>query len=166
MWTIRFVVLMAALSICEARGEPRIPGMDAALEAGIARGDYMFVWDIDMKTIGRGDPYRTAATYYDGLMYAVSEARRLIEPGTPARLQIDPAPPVPGWDESYVGTLASRETYLDGEPVLLHAELTRRDCDAHRAQLFFAVSLKPRDRPEWQEMRAARASVSCDPAKN
>jgi hypothetical protein len=166
MWTNRLAVLVAALASFDARAEPRIPGMDAQLEAGMARADYMFVWDIDMKTTGRGDPYRTAATYYDGVMYAVSEARRLIEPGTPAQLQLDRASAVPGWDDSFAGTLTSRETYLEGEPVVLHAEVTRRDCDAHRAQLFFALSLKPRDDPAWRAMRQARAAISCDPAKN
>ncbi len=166
MRTIRLAVLVAALASCVARGEPRIPGMDAELEANLARGDYMFVWDLDMKTIGRGDPYRTAATYYDGVMFAVTEARRLIEPGTPANLRLDRGAPVTGWDESFVGTLASRETYLEGDPVVLYAEVTRRDCDAHRAQVFFVLSLKPRDRPEWQAMRKTRAGISCDPAKN
>jgi hypothetical protein len=166
MWIIRLAVLAAALALPGARAEPRIPGMDAELEASMARGDYVFVWDLDMKTIGRGDPYRTARTYYDGLMYALTEARRLIEPGTPAHLELHPAPPVSGWDESYAGMLASRETYLDAEPVVLHAEVTRRDCDTHRAQVFFAISLKPRDHPAWQAMRRARAATSCDPARN
>lgn len=166
MWTTRLAVLAAALALTAAHAEPRIPGMDAALDASIAREDYVFVWDIDVNTIGRGDPYRIAVTYYDGLMYALTEARHLIEPGTPAKLQLDPAPDVPNWDQSFAGTLSSRQTYVDGKPVVLHAEITRRDCDAHRVQVFFALSLKPRDRPEWQALRKARAAISCDPAKN
>ncbi|HEX4334154.1 MAG TPA: hypothetical protein VH040_18595 [Usitatibacter sp.] len=166
MWTIRAAASLLALAMLGARAEPRIPGMDAALEERLARGDYVFVWDLDMETIGRGDPYRTASTYYDGLMYAVTEARRLIEPGTPARLQLHPAAHVRGWDEAYVGTLASRQTYLDGKPIVLHAEVYRRDCDSHRAQVFFAVSLKAPAGPAWDAMRQARDRLSCDPAKN
>src|SRR5262252_2300583 len=105
MWTTRLALLCAALALAGARAEPRIPGMDAELEAYLAHSDYMFVWDLDIATIGRGDPYRTAATYYDGLMYAITEARRLIEPGTPAQLRLEPAAPVMGWDEAYAGTL-------------------------------------------------------------
>ena len=51
------------------------------------------------------------------------------------------------------GTLVSRETYLKGEPVVLHAEITRRDCERKRAQLIFALSYAPRDAAECQEMR-------------
>lgn len=166
MWTTRAAAPLFALAVLGAAAEPRIPGMDATLEANLARGDYVFVWDLDMGTVGRGDPYRTAATYYDGLMYAVTEARRLIEPGTPASLKLDPASPAKGWDEAYVGTLVSRQTYLDGKPIVLNAEVARRDCTAHRAQVFFALSLKPREAPEWDFMRKARDRLSCDPEKN
>jgi len=166
MWTNRLAAAAFAFALAPAHGEPRVPGMDAQLESNLARGDYVFVWDLDMETIGRGDPYRTAATYYDGLMYALTESRRLIEPGTPAKLRLEPAPHVAGWDDAYVGTLASNQTYVDGAPIVLHAEVTRRDCDAHRAQVFFALSLKPRDDPHWQAMRAVRAGISCDPSRN
>lgn len=166
MWTTRAAASLFALAMLGVGAEPRIPGMDAALEARLARGDYVFVWDLDMETIGRGDPYRTGRTYYDGLMYAVTEARRLIEPGTPARLKLRPAAHVRGWDEAYVGTLASRQTYIDGKPIVLHAEVTRRDCDSHRAQVFFAISLKDREGPAWEAMRKVRETIACDPGKN
>ena len=167
MWTKR-LASFAFASCCAVTSlaEPRIAGMDAQLEADLARSSYLFVWDLDMATIGRGDPYRTWRTYYDGLMYAVTEARRLVEPGTPAQVKLMPMPAVNGWDEAYAGTLVSRETYLDGEPVLMHAEITRRDCDRKRAQLFFAISYAPRDSHEWVEMRKARAGISCDKSKN
>ena len=166
MWSTRLAAVPFALALSALHAEPRVPGMDAALEASLARGDYVFVWDLDMETIGRGDPYRTASTYYDGLMYALTEARRLIEPGTPAKLRLEPAAHVDGWDEAYVGTLASNQTYLDGAPIVLHTEVTRRDCDTHRAQVFFALSLKPRGDPHWQALRAIRGGISCDPSKN
>ena|SRR5690242_12431357 len=166
MWTTRAVLPLLALAVCGARAEPRIPGMDAALEASLARGDYVFVWDLDIATLGRGDPYRTARTYYDGLMYAVTEARRLVEPGTPAKLELDPAPSVRGWDEAFTGTLASRQTYIDGKPIILHAEITRRECSTRRAQVFYALSLMPRETPNWKALRRVRDTISCDPAKN
>lgn len=161
MWIIRAAAPLLALAVCGAGAEPRVPGMDAALEARLARSDYVFVWDLDIATIGRGDPYRTARTYYDGLMYAVTETRRLIEPGTSARLKLRPAPPVRGWDESFTGTLASTQTYLDGKPIVLHAEITRRECSTNRAQVFYALSLMPRETPNWKALRKVRDTVSC-----
>ena len=97
-------------------------------------------------------------------MFALTEARRLIEPGTPATLKLDPLPAVRGWDEAYAGRLASRETYLEGDPVVLHAEITRRDCDRKRSQVFFVLSRQPRDDPAWNEMRRMRDTVGCDKA--
>ena len=96
----------------------------------------------------------------------MSEARCLVEPGTPARVSLEPMAAVQGWDEAYAGTLVSRETYLGGEPVVLHAEITRRDCYRKRAQLFFALSYAPRDGAPWDEMRKTRAGISCDKSKN
>ena len=157
---------LLALAPISAAAEPRVPGMDSQLEADLARGNFLFVWDLDRRTLGRGDPYRTLRTYYDGLMYALTEGRRLIEPGTPATLKLDPMPPVKGWEEAYTGTLHSTETYLEGVPVTLHAEVTRRDCDRSRSQVFFALSMKPRDHPEWNEMRKSRDRISCEIAKN
>jgi hypothetical protein len=136
--------------------------MDAKLEADMARADYLFVWDLDANTLGRGDPYRTMRTYYEGLMFALTEARRLIEPGTPATVKLDPMPAVQGWDEAYAGRLLSHETYLEGEPVVMHAEITRRNCDRKRSQVFFALSRQPRDDPAWQELRKIRAGIGCD----
>ena len=166
MWTRCVAGLALTLALAPAAAEPRIPGMDAQLEASLARGNFLFVWDLDRNTIGRGDPYRTLRTYYDGLMYALTESRRLIEPGTPATLKLDPLPAVQGWDEAYAGELSSHETYLEGAPVVMHAEVTRRDCDRNRSQVFFVLSLKPRDHPEWQEMRRIRSRISCDKSKS
>jgi hypothetical protein len=166
MWTRWLAGLACAGLLLRAGAEPRVPGMDAALEAALARGDFLFVWDIDRGTVGRGDPYRTMRTYFDGLMYAFTEERRLIEPGTPASLKLVPMAAVEGWDEAYSGMLTSHETYLEGEPVVLHAEITRRDCDRKRSQIFYALSLKPREHPAWHDLRRNRARISCDISKN
>jgi hypothetical protein len=166
MWTMRVASCLIACTAFAAAAEPRVPGMDAALESSLARGNYLFVWDLDRATVGRGDPYRTLRTYYDGLMYAVTEARRLVEPGTPAQLHLDPMTPVRGWDEAYAGTFSSRETYLGGDPLVLHAEITRRDCGSKRAQVFFVLSYSPRDDSEWKTMRQIRDTISCDVSKN
>jgi hypothetical protein len=162
MWSIARLVAAAILSLAPAaHAEPRIPALDSGLERWLARGDYVFIWDIDRATLGRGDSYRVLRTYYDGLMYALTEARRYIEPGTPAILDVKVTEAPAYWDEAYAGTLRSRETYLGGEPVTLNAEITRRDCTRARSQVFYLISAKPREHPDWQEMRRARAAVSC-----
>jgi hypothetical protein len=162
MWSYRRLAATAATCMAmAAAAEPRIPDMDAALEAWLARGDYVFVWDLDRSTLGRGDPYRVMRTYYDGLMYAVSEERRLIEPGTPAVLDIKPMDRPPDWDEAYAGTLRSRETYLQGDAVEANVEITRRDCTRTRSQVFYLLSWKPRAHRDWTELRDIRATVTC-----
>ncbi len=162
MWSIARLAAAAILCVAPAaKAEPRIAALDAGLERWLARGDYVFVWDLDRATLGRGDPYRVMRTYYDGLMYAVTEARRFIEPGTPAILDIQIAEAPPQWEEAYAGTLRSRETSIGGDDVILNAEITRRDCTRTRSQVFYLLSEKPREHPDWQEMRKTRAAASC-----
>jgi hypothetical protein len=164
MWSIARLAAAALVCVASAaRAEPRIPALDSDLERWLARGDYVFVWDVDRATLGRGDPYRVMRTYYDGLMYALTEARRFIEPGTPAVLDIDRAEPPHEWDEAYAGTLRSRESSLDGDPVLLNVEITRRDCTRARSQVFYLLSWKPREHADWDDMRKARERIRCEP---
>jgi hypothetical protein len=162
MWSIRRLAAAAILFAASgALAEPRIPALDSELERWLARGDYVFVWDLDRATLGRGDPYRVMRTYYDGLMYALTEGRRFIEPGTPAILDMKVTAAPPEWAEAYTATLRSHETYLGGEPVTLNAEITRRDCTRSRSQVYYLVSSKPRDHPDWREMREARERITC-----
>ena len=162
MWSIARLAAAAILCVAPAaKAEPRIAAMDAELDRWLARGDYVFVWDLDRATLGRGDPYRVMRTYYDGLLYAVTEGRRFIEPGTPAILDVQATDAPPQWDEAYAGTLRSRATSLGGDNILLNAEITRRDCTRARSQVFYLLSEKPRENPAWQEMRKTRAAASC-----
>ena len=161
----RLAATAAACACLGAAAEPRIPELDAQLEAWLARGDYVFVWDLDRGTLGRGDPYRVMRTYYDGLMFALTEARRFIEPGTPAVVDLQPMQVPRNWDEAYVATLRSRETYLEGDALTLNAEITRRDCSRSRSQVFYALSSKPREHGDWRALRAARDAASCDLSK-
>src|SRR4051812_36111003 len=129
MWTKRLACYAFAAAVLPAGAEPRLPEMEAKWAAEAARRDYAFVWDLDSDTIGRGDPYRTFRTIYDGLMYAITEARRWIEPGTATAVKLQRIARVPGWDDAYTGKISTHETYLGGDPVILYTEVTRRDCD-------------------------------------
>ena len=67
----RRAALAALLGISLAAGaEPRIPELEAGLAERIARSDFVFVWDLDSDTVGRGDAYRAYRTIHDGLMFA------------------------------------------------------------------------------------------------
>ena len=163
----RRAALAALLGISLVAGaEPRIPELEAGLAERIARSDFVFVWDLDSDTVGRGDAYRAYRTIHDGLMFAVTEGRHWIEPGTPATVKLDRLPRVAGWDEVYAGELRSRETALDGSPLVVYVEVTRRDCDRNRTQIFFALSLEPATSENWAELRKARGSLFCDVAKS
>ena len=120
------VALLAAAAILRAAAEPRIPELEDTLAERIARSDFVFVWDLDSDTIGRGDQYRAFRTIRDGLMFAVTEGRHWIEPGTPAVVTLNRLPPVTGWDEAYTGQLRSRETALDAAALVVHVEVTKR----------------------------------------
>jgi hypothetical protein len=150
-----------ALTLPTAWAQPELRELEVKWETEAARKDYVFLWDIDSDTIGRGDPYRNYRTIYDGLMYALTESRRWVEPGTPTAVKLERVARVPGWDESYVGQISTRETYLSGEPVILHAEVLRRDCDKDRVQVLYTISLSPPDSDGWKEMRQARNELKC-----
>ena len=158
----RAAAALAAAAALGAFAEPRVPELESGLAERLARSDFVFVWDIDSDTIGRGDQYRTFRTLHDGLMYAVTEGRHWIQPGTAAAVKLDPLPRVPGWDEAYGGELRSRETALDGSPLIVYVEIVKRFCDKDRTQLFYALSLEPRTRDNWPGLRKARANLYCD----
>jgi hypothetical protein len=166
MWSTARLATAALLCLAPAAwAEPRIAVLDSELERFLARGDYVFIWDLDRTTLGRGDPYRVMRTYYDGLMYALTEARRFIEPGTPAMLDIDPIDPPLDWQEAYAGTLRTRGPSLQGDDVNVNVEVARRDCDRSRSQVFYMVSWKPPTHSDWNDMHAVRDRMSCDPGK-
>jgi hypothetical protein len=159
--------ILALLAIALGAGaEPRIPELESGLAERLARSDFVFVWDLGADTVGRGDANRAYRTIHDGLMFAVTEGRHWIEPGTPATVKLDPLPRVAGWDEVYAGELRSRQTALDGSALVVHVEVTRRDCDKQRTQFFFALSLEPRTSDNWAELRKARGSLFCDVARS
>src|SRR4051794_858735 len=104
---------LAIAALAPAAGaQPQLRELERKWETQAAREDYVFLWDIDSDTIGRGDPYRTFRTIYDGLLYALTESRRWIEPGTPTAVQLERIARPPEWDEAYVGKVSTSETYL------------------------------------------------------
>ena len=165
MLTRRLLAALAAAAAAlafAALAEPRIPQLESGLAERLARSDFVFVWDIDSDTIGRGDAYRSYRTLHDGLMFAVTEGRHWIVPGTPATVKLEPLPHVNGWDERFGGELRSRQTALDGSPLVIYVEILKRFCDKDRTQVFYALSLAPRSRDNWVGLRKASSSLYCD----
>jgi hypothetical protein len=158
----RALAALGAIAALPAHAEPRVPELEASVAERLARSDFAFVWDLDAGTIGRGDPNRAFRTLHDGLMFAVTEGRHGIQPGTPATVTLDRLPRVSGWDEAYGGELRSRQTALDGSPLVVHVEVMRRDCDKGRTQVFYALSLEPRTSDNWTELRKAGSRLFCD----
>ena len=154
-------VLAAALAFA-ALAEPRLPELESGLAERLARSDFVFVWDIDSDTIGRGDAYRAYRTLHDGLMFAVTEGRHWIEPGTPATVKLEPLPRLTGWDERLGGELRSRQTAIDGSPLVVYVEILKRFCDKDRTQVFYALSLEPRTSDNWVSLRKASSALYCD----
>lgn len=162
----RLLAAAAAAAAALAFAEPRIPELESELAERLARSDFAFVWDIDTDTIGRGDAYRAYRTLHDGLMFAVTEGRHWIEPGTPATVKLDPLPRLSGWDERFGGELRSRQTALDGSPLVVYVEILRRFCDKGRTQVFYALSLEPRSADNWVALRKASSGLYCDVTRN
>ncbi|HXN16254.1 MAG TPA: hypothetical protein VN878_07735 [Usitatibacter sp.] len=129
-------------------------------------GTYLFVWDLSRATLGRDSPDHALRTYYRGLMFALIEGRAMVTRDTPAAVKLAPMAAVTGWSEAYTGTLRTWITSPSGAALALNAEITRRDCDRNRSQVFFALSTAPPEDALWDKLRATRALISCDKSRN
>ena len=102
------------------------------------------------------------ASYFDGLMSGVANARQAAHTGTPSHIVLHPLRAVPGWEEAHAGDLYTWNAFTDGEPVLLQVEMTRRACPGDRRQVFLAISRAKRTHPVWNSLRAARDKTTCE----
>lgn len=122
---------------------------------------YVFLWDIKRREIQPQELERGLNVYFDGLMEAVTKARRLEDPGTVSSTSIHPMKPPEGWIEAYGGRLWTWNGFSAGEKLSLHLEITVRRCDPDRTQVFFAFSKAERARPVWEELRRVRTQTGC-----
>jgi hypothetical protein len=134
---------------------------DFASEGGFT---YAFLWEV--KDVA--GPALTVhglefalGVYFDGLMRTAAEARNL-DAATP-RTVVDfhPLRPVPGWSDSYAAEVRTWNAFAKGEPLRLHAEITKRACPGGKAQVFFAMSPTPRASAVWDELRRIRQATNC-----
>jgi hypothetical protein len=128
---------------------------------------YAFFWWIE------GEPHVTEATlahdltdYYKGLCGAVAGQKGMTLDLSKVSAKIEPAPsgqsgsPYP--TERFAGVVNAFDPFKTGLPVVLNVEVSAWRCDREdRTCVFFCVSPKPTNAPEWAPMRTTLASFRC-----
>lgn len=131
---------------------------DFAADRGFS---YVILWDVKRRPLQPQSLERALMVYFDGLMEAVTKARKLEDPGTVSAVSLHPMKPPAGWSEAFGGRVFTWNGFSRGEPLALHMEVVQRDCGEDRMHVFFVFSKAPRDRPPWDELRAIRDKTAC-----
>jgi len=121
---------------------------------------YVFLWDLKTKPFNADDLEDYMETYFSGLMNNVGRQRKLIEKELKTHAAAHPLVTVEGWTQTWGLEVRTWNAFSDGEALLLRGEVTQRECGAHM-QVFFAMSMAPRDKPIWDMLRAARKATPC-----
>lgn len=127
---------------------------------------YVFLWEV--KDI-RGPALEVhglefaLGVYFDGLMAAAAEARRIDAAAPRTVANFHPMRDVPGWSDSYAADIHTWNAFSRGEALKLNAEVTRRTCSGGIAQIFYAVARAARDHPLWDDLRRLRQATNCPP---
>ena len=132
--------------------------------AGERGFSYVFLWDV--KEIA--GPALTVhglefalGTYFDGLMHAAAEARK-VQPGRERSVvNFHPMRAVPGWRDAHAGEVYTWNGFGKGEPLVLQIEAVQRSCPNGRAQVFYAISKARRADAVWNDLRKARDGTPC-----
>src|SRR5438128_4082802 len=112
---------------------------------GSERGfTYVILWDIKRRTLEPAEIERALDVYFDGLMEAVTKARKIPDPGTVTSVAVHPLKAPEGWGDALGGKLWTWNGFAKGEPLALDIEIAWRACGAERTQVFFAFSKAPR----------------------
>ena len=122
---------------------------------------YVFAWDVKAKPVAAEDLEDHLEAYFDGLMRNVGRGRKLeVEPGKTS-VALHPMTALDGWAQGYGAEVRTWNAFAKGEPLLLHGEITQRDCSDGRMLIFFAFSKSPRGKPIWNGLRDARRATAC-----
>ncbi len=122
---------------------------------------YVFLWNLKTKPVSPDDIEEYLETYFNGLMKNVGRQRKLSDKEVKTAVAAHPLAELAGWAQGYGVEVRTWNAFSRGERVLLHGEVSQRDC-GERMQIFFAFSEARRDRPIWEGLRAARNATSCD----
>ena len=122
---------------------------------------YVVLWDIKRRELQPQELERGLNVYFDGLMETVTKARKIDDPGTVSAVVLNPMATPAGWSGAYSGRVWTWNGFGTGEPLVLHAEITIRDCGADRTHVFFAFSKAARTHGTWDELRTIRKNTTC-----
>lgn len=122
---------------------------------------YVFLWNIKRRELEPQELERAMRVYFDGLMEAVTKARKIGDPGTVTTLSLHPITPPKAWATGYGGRLWTWNGFSKGEPLALHVEIALRHCGPERTQVFFAFSRAAREHAVWGELRGIREATPC-----
>ena len=123
---------------------------------------YVVLWDIKRRELQPQELERGLNVYFDGLMEAATKARKIADPGTVSGAALHPMATPEGWKDALGGRVWTWNGFGKGEPLVLHAEVTTRDCGADRTHVFYAFSKASRsEAAAWDELRAIRKATAC-----
>jgi len=122
---------------------------------------YVFVWDLKAKAVTTEDLEDHLEAYFNGLMSAVANARKVEATPLPAAVALHPMTSLRGWGRGWGTEVRTWNGFSKGEPLVLHGEVAHRECGPGRMQVFFVFSQARRDRPIWEQMRAIRQATQC-----
>lgn len=121
---------------------------------------YVILWDVKKVPVEPADLEDHLESYFNGLMSNVARGRQL-EPLPRTVVAAHPLAPPRDWQQGFGVDIRTYNAFAKGEPLLLRAEVTQRDCGA-RMQVFIALSKAPRDKPIWDILRRLRAGTACN----
>jgi hypothetical protein len=129
-------------------------------EAGFS---YVLVWDVKAVAVEPADMEDNLETYFNGLMENVARGRKLAAPPKSV-VQAHPMASPADWQQGFGVEIRTYNAFSKGEPLLLHGEVTQRNCGKDRMQIFVALSKSRRDKPIWGSLRKARGGTTCQSA--
>jgi hypothetical protein len=122
---------------------------------------YVVLWDVKATPVEPPDIEDNLETYFNGLMANVARGRKLDEPPKTIVAAHPMAAPA-GWQQGFGVEIHTFNSFAKGEPLLLHGEVTQRNCGKDRMQILFALSKSRRDRPIWNGLRGVRTATTCE----
>ena len=122
---------------------------------------YVVLWDLKRRELEPQELERGLNVYFDGLMEAVTKARKIPDPGTVSSVSLHPIALPAGWASGFGGRVWTWNGFAKGEPLVLNAEITARDCGPERTQVFFAFSRAARTHAAWDDLRNIRQATTC-----
>jgi hypothetical protein len=121
---------------------------------------YVLLWDVKTRPVTAEDLEDHLEAYFAGLMHNVGGQRKVEDKETKTSAAAHPMASLDGWEQGFGLEVRTWNPFSKGEALLLYGEAGIRTC-GERMQVFYAFSQAPRDRPIWNDLRAARKATTC-----